>query len=208
MKKGLFVTLEGIEGAGKTTAADFITKYLAKANIDYILTREPGGTEIAEKIRQVLLNHHQEKMHPDTEMLLYFASRAQHLHRVIIPALEEEKWVICDRFTDATYAYQGGGRGLSQEKISVLEGWVQGDLRPDYTLLLDVTAKKGFGRIKKDRELDRLEIEQEQFYENVRTCYLDRVQKEPGRFRIVDADKSIEEVYKQIENILQQIISD
>ena len=164
MKQGYFITLEGIEGAGKSTAVQFLAEYLRKAKIDFILTREPGGTEIAEKIRGVILDHYQETMHPDTEMLLYFAGRAQHFNQIIVPALKRGQWVICDRFTDATYAYQGGGRGLSQEKIAILEQWVQGDLRPDYTLLFDVTVSTGLSRIKKNRYLDRIEKEEEHFF--------------------------------------------
>ncbi|HBS52218.1 MAG TPA: dTMP kinase [Coxiellaceae bacterium] len=207
MKKNYFITLEGIEGAGKSTAVRFLAEYLRKFNIDFILTREPGGTEIAEKIRRVILDHYQEKMHPDTEMLLYFAGRAQHLNQVIIPALQRGQWVICDRFTDATYAYQGGGRGLSQEKISILEQWVQSDLRPDHTLLFDVTVTIGLSRIKKNRYLDRIEKEEEFFFEKVRNCYLERAGKEPDRFHILDANKNPEEVSQQIENILKKLIN-
>lgn len=207
MKKGYFITLEGIEGAGKSTAVEFLAEYLRKAKISFILTREPGGTEIAEKIRRIILDHYQEIMHPDTEMLLYFAGRAQHLHRVIIPALERGEWVICDRFTDATYAYQGGGRGLSSERIAVLEQWVQDDLRPDYTLLFDVTVGTGLERIKKNRYLDRIEKEEEFFFEKVRNCYLERARKEPQRFHILDANKTFTEVSQQISHFLHTIIT-
>ena len=207
MKKAYFITLEGIEGAGKSTAVRFLAEYLRKANIDFILTREPGGTEIAEKIRRVILDHYQETMHPDTEMLLYFAGRAQHLNQVIIPALQRGQWVICDRFTDATYAYQGGGRGLSQEKISILEQWVQGNLRPDHTLLFDVAVTTGLSRIKKNRYLDRIEKEEEFFFEKVRNCYLERASKESNRFHILDANKNPQEVSQQVENILNKIIN-
>lgn len=206
MKHGYFITLEGIEGAGKSTAAEFLVEYLKQAKIDFILTREPGGTEIAEKIRKIILDHYQERMHPDTEMLLYFAGRAQHLNQVIIPVLKSGKWVICDRFTDATYAYQGGGRGLIQERIAVLEQWVQGDLRPDYTLLFDLTVSVGLERIKKNRYLDRIEKEEELFFEKVRRCYLERARKEPERFYLINADKSLAEVAKQLEHILQKIV--
>jgi dTMP kinase len=204
--KNYFITLEGIEGAGKSTSVKLITEWLNNRNINFILTREPGGTEIAEKIRQIVLSHHQEPMHPDTEMLLYFAGRAQHLNQVIIPALQHNQWVICDRFTDATYAYQGGGRGLSQEKIAILEQWVQNDLRPNHTLLFDVDVKTGLNRIKKNRILDRFEVEQESFFEKVRDCYLERVRKEPNRFHIIDANKTPQEIKKQITNILEQLL--
>jgi dTMP kinase len=203
--KGRFITLEGIEGAGKSTAIEFLADYLSNQNIDFILTREPGGTEIAEKIRRLILEHYEETMHPDTEMLLYFAGRAQHLNQVIIPALQRGQWVICDRFTDATYAYQGGGRGLSQEKISILENWVQNDLRPDHTLLFDVEVRVGLDRIKKNRVLDRLEIEKESFFEKVRDCYLERASKELKRFHIIDANKTVEEVTQQIKDVLEHL---
>ncbi|MBU0744619.1 MAG: dTMP kinase [Gammaproteobacteria bacterium] len=207
MKEGVFITLEGIEGAGKSTATKVLADYLRNANIDFILTREPGGTEIAEKIRQIILDHYQEKMHPDTEMLLYFACRSQHLNQVIIPALQRGQWVICDRFTDATYAYQGGGRGLSREKIAILEQWVQGDLRPNYTLFFDVTVSTGLSRIKKNRYLDRIEKEEESFFEKVRNCYLEIASREPQRFYTINADKNIQEVSGQIEDVLHQIIT-
>lgn len=200
-----FITLEGIEGAGKSTVIECLAEYLRSNNINFILTHEPGGTEIAEKIRQLLLSHYKEPMHPDTEMLLYFSGRAQHLNQVIIPALKRGQWVICDRFTDATYAYQGGGRGLPQEKIAILENWVQGNLRPDYTLLLDVAVSTGLDRIKKNRILDRIEVEKESFFEKVRNCYLDRARAEPKRFHIIDANKTPQEVAKQIKIFLDYI---
>lgn len=207
MNQGLFITLEGIEGAGKSTAAIYLAKYLKQAQIDFILTREPGGTEIAERIRGVILDHYQEQMHPDTEMLLYFAGRAQHLNQVIIPALALGKWVVCDRFTDATYAYQGGGRGLSQEKISILENWVQGELRPDCTLLFDVAVNTGLARIKSNRYLDRIEQEEEFFFDKVRGSYLERAAKDPQRFHVVDANKTSDEVSQQMKSILQPLIA-
>jgi dTMP kinase len=205
--KGYFITLEGIEGTGKSTSVQFLAEYLRNNGIDFVLTREPGGTEIAEKIRKVLLEHYQEPMHPDTEMLLYFAGRAQHLNQVILPALERGQWVICDRFTDTSYAYQGGGRGIPREKIAILEQWVQGDLRPDYTLLFDVVVSTGLNRIKKDRILDRIEVEKESFFEKVRNCYLDRARKEPKRFHIIDANKTPEEVAAQVKDFLEVITS-
>ena len=205
MKK-YFITLEGIEGTGKSTSAQFLAEYLRSNGIDFILTREPGGTKIAEKIRKVLLEHNQESMHPDTEMLLYFAGRAQHLNQVILPALQRGQWVICDRFTDTSYAYQGCGRGISHEKIAVLEKWVQGDLRPDYTLLFDVVVSTGLDRIKKNRILDRMEVEKESFFEKVRNCYLERAHKEPKRFHIIDANKTLQEVAAQIKDFLAKII--
>ncbi len=207
MKKGIFITLEGIEGAGKSTAINFLTTRLKEKNIDFILTREPGGTEIAERIRSTILSHYRETMHPDTEMLLYFAGRAQHLNQVIIPALEDGKWVLCDRFTDATYAYQGEGRGLDREKIAILETWVQGDLRPNYTFLLDLAVEIGLARIRHNRYLDRIEEEDKYFFEKVRSCYLAMAQREPQRFVVVDASQDITQVAKQIDGALQPIIT-
>ncbi|MDR1012561.1 MAG: dTMP kinase [Coxiellaceae bacterium] len=207
MKLGSFLTLEGIEGAGKSTAIKFLAKCLHKHNIDYILTREPGGTLIAEKIRQIILNHHQESMYSDTELLLYFAGRAQHFNQVIMPAINRGQWIICDRFTDATYAYQGGGRGLTDERIAILEQWVQGNVRPNYTLLFDVAVTIGLGRIKKKRNLDRIEIEREHFFEKVRNYYLERASREPERFFIIDANKTLPEVFQQITKIIDQLSS-
>lgn len=206
MKRGYFITLEGIEGAGKSTVLQFIADFLRQKDIEVVITREPGGTEIAEKIRTILLSHHHEVMHHDTEMLLYFAGRAQHLHKVILPALEEGKWVLCDRFTDATYAYQGGGRGISMERIAILEEWVQKKIRPDVTFLLDVDVEVGMQRIKKDRTLDRFEVEANSFFERIRKCYLEMAAKEPKRYQVIDANKPPESVIKQIEAVLCKLV--
>jgi dTMP kinase len=206
MKRGLFITVEGIEGAGKSTAVSFIANYLRNCNISYVLTREFGGTEIAEKIRNVLLSHHDEVMYIDTELLLAFAARAQHLHALIKPKLAANVWVLCDRFTDSSYAYQGGGRGISSERIAVIENWVQGTLRPDFTILLDVEPTSAFKRIK-NKLLDRIEIEKINFFEKVRACYLQRAKDEPNRFRVVDANKNRAEVEAQVEKIMQEIIN-
>ena len=184
---GYFITVEGIEGAGKSTAIQFVHSLLLQAQIPHEITREPGGTEIAEKIREVLLQHYQEFMLADTELLLMFASRAQHLGQLIQPALAQGKWVLCDRFTDASFAYQGGGRGIAWERIEQLESWVQRSLRPDYILLLDVTAEIGLERIQKRSAQDRIEKERVQFFERVRDAYLARAQKDPLRYKIIDA---------------------
>lgn len=202
--KNHFITIEGIEGAGKSSAIEFIAEHLRNKNIDFILTREPGGSQIAEVIRKVLLDHYPEKMHPDTEMLLYFAARAQHLHQTIIPALKRGQWVICDRFTDTTYAYQGGGRGIPKQKIAILEQWVQDDLRPDYTLLLDVDVEIGKNRIK-NRTLDRLEVEKDDFFVKIRTSYLELANLEPSRFYVVDANSPQPEVFDQLTSFLNKI---
>lgn len=203
--KNYFITIEGIEGAGKSTAIEFIAEHLQSKNIDFILTREPGGSKIAEAIRKVVLDHYPEKMHPDTEMLLYFAARAQHLQQTIMPALARGQWVICDRFTDTTYAYQGGGRGIPKQKIAILEQWVQGTLRPDYTVLFDVDVKTGKDRIK-NRTLDRLEVEQEEFFAKIRASYLELAKLEPSRFYVIDANNPQTQVFEQLTNFFTKII--
>jgi len=207
MKKGYFITIEGIEGAGKSTVIKFIEKLLREKNIDLVLTREFGGTEIAEKIRKILLDHHQEKMHPNTEILLAFAARAQHLENLIIPSLNSGKWVICDRFTDTSYAYQGAGRGIDMKKIATLENFVQGKLRPDYTFLLDLDVHIGFARVKKFRELDRIEAEDIEFFQRIRSCYLERAKSEPERFIIIDAARPLTQVEEQITAGMQKIFN-
>lgn len=207
MNRGYFITLEGIEGAGKSTAMRFITEYLQARGIPLVVTREPGGTEIAEQIRPILLNHHYEPMHRDTELLLYFAGRAQHLAQIIKPALENNQWVICDRFTDTTYAYQGVGRGIPAERIAVLEQWVQGDLRPDYTILLDVDVDRGMKRIRKSRVLDRFEVEKAEFFQRIRECYLNMAKQYPERYRIIDANQPQARVIEQIIAVLANLIA-
>lgn len=207
MKRGVFITLEGIEGAGKSTAINFVVERLRLRNIDFILTREPGGTEIAEEIRKVILNHYVEMMHPNTETLLYFAGRVQHLHSVIIPALNQGKWVLCDRFTDTTYAYQGGGRGLHQSKIAILENWVQEGLKPDRTFLFDLPAEMGLARIKRERNLDRIEKESLAFFKRIRNCYLRMAAGDPARFSIVDAQLDLVSIAECIRALLDEAIN-
>ena len=197
-KKSLFITVEGIEGSGKSTLVPFIRDYLLEQGVELVMTREPGGTEIAEKIRDVLLNHYEEKMAEDTELLLFFASRAQHIARKIEPALEEGKTVLCDRFTDASFAYQSGGRGVDESRIAVLEEFVQKGLQPDITILLDVTPEIGLTRIKGRGEPDRFEVEKLEFFERVRAVYLKRAKQYPHRCRIIDANKDLEEVKKDL----------
>ena len=207
MGTGLFITLEGVEGAGKSTALRGMTARLQKLGIEYIVTREPGVTLYAEKIRQLLLLREVEELHPDAELLLYFAGRAQHLARIIRPALSAGKWVICDRFTDATYAYQGYGRGLSLAKISQLETLVQGDLRPDYTLLFDLPPEIGMERVRGTRELDRIEQETTDFFTKVRNGYLEMTKKEPKRYRVINAALSEDEVQKQLTTVMTAILA-
>lgn len=207
MKRGYFLTIEGIEGAGKSTVMQFIADYLRDCKIDLVTSREFGGTEIAEKIRHILLGHHAEIMHPNTELLLAFAARAQHVENLIIPSLNAGKWVLCDRFTDSSYAYQGGGRGLDINRIALLEQFVQNGLQPDLTVLLDVDPKLGFQRIAQKRgNLDRIEIEEIQFFQRVREAYLARAKQNAKRFRVVDANLTLEEVTRQVEIIFAELI--
>ncbi|NBC14960.1 MAG: dTMP kinase [Gammaproteobacteria bacterium] len=187
--RGHFITLEGIEGAGKTTQRDALAGCLRDAGLQVLVTREPGGSDIAERIRAVLLDPANTGMQGDTELLLMFAARAEHLHQRILPALTAGSWVLCDRFTDATYAYQGGGRGLPVEQIATLERLVQGERRPDLTLLFDLPAAVGLARARGRSEPDRFESEQRQFFERVRDTYRARAAAEPGRFVTIDASQ-------------------
>ncbi len=187
--RGHFITLEGIEGAGKTTQRDTVACCLRDAGLSVLVTREPGGSDIAERIRAVLLDPANTGMHGDTELLLMFAARAEHLHRRILPALTTGTWVVCDRFTDATYAYQGGGRGLPVAHIAALEQLVQGERRPDLTLLFDLPAAVGLARARGRSEPDRFESEQLQFFERVRDTYRARAAAEAGRFVTIDAER-------------------
>lgn len=199
---GRFLTLEGGEGVGKSTNIQFITRLLADKGIDCVVTREPGGTELAEKIRDLLLSEHAEPVCEMTELLLVFAARAQHLQQKIKPALDAGKWVLCDRFTDATFAYQGAGRGLNREIIRALESLVQGELRPDLTVLLDIDPAIGLARAGQCGEPDRFEKEKRVFFERVRQGYQDRAAAEPGRFLVIDASAPLLEVQHEIANRL------
>jgi dTMP kinase len=206
-KRGLFLTLEGAEGVGKSTNIEYITQYLERRGIEYVLTREPGGTALAEKIRDLLLAVHEEPMSELTELLLVFAARAQHLDKVIQPALSKGKWVVCDRFTDATFAYQGAGRGLSVETIGQLQLLVQGELRPDLTLILDLDPEIGLARASNRGELDRFELEQQSFFRHVRQGYLDIAQAEPERCKVIDASKPLTDVKLDLLAALEQGLS-
>ena len=191
---GLFITLEGPEGAGKSTNREYLALQLRAAGLDVVLTREPGGTPLAERIREVLLAPSDEPMNADAELLLMFAARAQHIAQVIRPALQRGAVVLCDRFTDATYAYQGGGRGLPVERIATLERFVQGDLQPDLTLIFDLPIEVGLARASARGRLDRFEQEGRAFFEAVRSAYLARAATDGQRYRIVDASQSLAEV--------------
>ena len=204
MSLGRFITVEGGEGAGKTTQIEFMRDSLQRCGLPVMLTREPGGTALGEEIRDLLLGHRYKEMAPATETLLLFAARAEHLEQVIRPALTSGYWVLCDRFTDASYAYQCGGRGLALEQIAILENWVQGDLRPDFTLLFDVSVEIGLARVARRSTADRFEREEKVFFERVRAAYLERARQHPDRYRRVDAARPIEWVRAEVELILAE----
>jgi len=203
---GRFITVEGIEGVGKTTNIDFIHRQLLAAGREVLLTREPGGTPLAEAIRGLLLDPEYTGMDARCELQLVFAARAEHLARVIRPALAQGKWVLCDRFTDATYAYQGGGRGIETGIIAALETLVQGDFRPDLTLLLDVPVATGLARAGKRGSLDRFEQEQVEFFERVRACYLDMARRHAARYRVIDAAQPLEQVQQELAAVLTNFL--
>ncbi|MCJ1884444.1 dTMP kinase [Pseudomonas sp. LA21] len=203
---GLFITLEGPEGAGKSTNREYLAERLRERGIEVQLTREPGGTPLAERIRELLLSPSDEAMAVDTELLLVFAARAQHIAEVIRPALARGAVVLCDRFTDATYAYQGGGRGLPVERIAQLESFVQGDLRPDLTLVFDLPVEIGLSRAAARGRLDRFEQEGRAFFEAVRSTYLDRARAEPARYRIVDAAQPLADVQRSLDTLLPTLL--
>ena len=195
--RGRFITVEGIEGAGKSTQMDVIRRFLEEQGIRVVMTREPGGTPLSETVRGLLLDPDNRGMCSDTELLLVFAARAEHLHKVVRPALESGDWVLSDRFTDATFAYQGGGRGVEAARIAALEEWVQGGLRPDLTLLLDVPVDAGMSRIAGRGQRDRFEREDGEFFQRIRASYLQRAAAEPQRFRHIDATASVEQVSQE-----------
>ncbi|MBD9675076.1 dTMP kinase [Pseudomonas sp. PDM18] len=203
---GLFITLEGPEGAGKSTNREYLAERLRERCIEVQLTREPGGTPLAERIRELLLDPSDEKMAVDTELLLVFAARAQHIAQVIRPALERGAVVLCDRFTDATYAYQGGGRGLPVERIAQLESFVQGGLRPDLTLVFDLPVEIGLSRAAARGRLDRFEQEGRTFFDAVRNTYLARARAEPARYHILDAAQSLAEVQRDLDKLLPALL--
>ena len=208
MPRGLFITLEGGEGAGKSTNLAFVRQWLERAGRQVLVTREPGGTELGERVREILLHRRDLQMSPESEMLLMFAARAEHIGKIIAPALAADKVVLCDRFTDATYAYQGGGRGIPADRIAIIENWVQGDLRPDLTLLLDVPVAAGRQRAGQRSEPDRFERENNEFFMRVRAAYRARAASEPGRVRVIDAGQGLEKVQRQIAVVLEEVVRD
>jgi dTMP kinase len=203
---GRFITVEGIEGVGKTTNIDFIHRQLLLAGREVLLTREPGGTPLAEAIRGLLLDPEYTGMDARCELQLVFAARAEHLARVIRPALAQGKWVLCDRFTDATYAYQGGGRGIETSIIAALEALVQGDFRPDLTLLLDLPVAVGLARAGKRGALDRFEQEQVDFFDRVRMCYLEMAHEHAARYRVIDAAQPLDQVQQELATVLTDFL--
>ncbi len=200
--KGLFITLEGIEGAGKSTQLAYLKELIEAAGVPLVTTREPGGTALGEKIRELLLHGADNAMCADTELLLMFAARAEHLDRIVKPALAQGRWVLSDRFTDATYAYQGGGRGIPETRIAALEQWVQGDLRPDLTLILDIASEAGLRRAAKRGAADRFERETLEFFERVRACYRTLAQRAPQRIKLIDASQPIEHTQQKLRALL------
>ena len=206
MKQGKFITLEGIDGAGKSTQLAWIVELLQHAGLSAVVTREPGGTPLGEQLRALLLDK-SITMHPETEALLMFAARREHLDKVILPALAQGQWVISDRFTDASFAYQSGGRGLDSGKLAILEQWVQGTLQPDLTLYFDVPVEVGQQRVSQIKSVDRFEKEQADFFQRVRAAYLDRARQFPDRIKLIDSSQSLAEVKAAVERTLQCVLN-
>jgi dTMP kinase len=208
MSRGRFITLEGVEGVGKSTQIAAVCAHLEARGLEVVRTREPGGTPVAEAVRGVLLDTELPAMHGDTELLLMFAARAEHLQTLILPALARGAWVVCDRFTDASYAYQGGGRGVAMPRIAALEDWVQGELRPDLTLILDAPAETGLARARGRGAADRFETEALAFFERVRARYLERAQHAPGRYRVIDAGGPVDAVRSAVLAVLDAYLAE
>lgn len=207
MSAGQFITFEGIEGVGKTTQLATAKQALEAAGVRVLVTREPGGTPMAEAIRELLLAPRDEPVNDLTELLLMFAARAQHLHELILPALSQGAWVLCDRFTDATYAYQGGGRGVARERIAILEQLVQGEVRPDHVILLDAPVEVGMARARSRSAPDRFEQEQAAFFQRIRDCYLERAEQQPLRYHVVDAAQPLAEVSRQVSGLITTLLA-
>jgi dTMP kinase len=205
MSQGKFITLEGIDGAGKSTQLAWIADFLRGSGVNVVVTREPGGTQLGEELRALLLDSRL-TMHPETESLLMFAARREHLDKIIIPALARGDWVISDRFADASFAYQGGGRLVKITKLENLEQWTQGALQPDLTLYFDVPVELGQQRIAGIKSADRFEKEQTEFFQRVRAAYLARVDKYPDRIRLIDASQSLQKVQETVRHIMEKIL--
>lgn len=201
-QRGQFITFEGTEGVGKSTQIALAAETLRAQGVEVEVTREPGGTPLAEDIRQLLLTPRDEVMQDTTELLLVFAARAQHLHRKILPALNAGTWVLCDRFTDATFAYQGAGRGLPVDDIATLEALVQKSVRPDHVIVLDAPVETGMARATKRGALDRFEQEEVAFFERIRQCYLARADEFPGNYHVIDAARTLEAVTADVRSLI------
>jgi dTMP kinase len=199
-----FITLEGSEGVGKTTSLNFIKDFIEAQGHKVVVTREPGGTPLAEDLRATLLANRVEKIEPDTELLLMFAARCQHVNQVIKPALESGVWVLSDRFIDASYAYQGGGRGICFERINQLEQWSLSGFKPDMTILLDMPVEEGMARTRLRGAPDRFETEKMDFYQKIRAAYLQRAKQEPSRMHVIDAAPKVEQVQRSLRALLQE----
>lgn len=206
MRQGKFITLEGIDGAGKSTQLAWIIELLQRSGLTAVVTREPGGTPLGEQLRALLLDK-SITMHAETEALLMFAARREHLDKVIMPALLQGQWVISDRFTDASFAYQGGGRGLDTDKLTILEQWTHGTLQPDLTLYFDVPVELGQQRVSQAKTIDRFEKEQADFFQRVRATYLDRAKQFPDRIKLIDSSQSVAEVKAAVERTLQCLLN-
>ncbi|MBI4808092.1 MAG: dTMP kinase [Nitrosomonadales bacterium] len=202
MSKARFITFEGVDGAGKSTGLDWFVAALRQRGIDLLVTREPGGTPLGEQLREILLH---QPMHAETEAMLMFAARREHVEQVIRPALQRGTWVISDRFSDASFAYQGGGRGVPLAKLEQLEQWVHGDLQPDLTLLFDIPIEVARQRLANNSSLDRFEQERGEFFERVRQAYLARAAKSPQRFAVIRAEKSLPEVQQELAKIVASL---
>jgi dTMP kinase len=203
MAQGKFITFEGVDGAGKSTHVDAVAQYLRNRGLHVVTTREPGGTPLGEKLRELLLH---EPMHLETEALLMFAARREHIAQVILPAIHRGDWVISDRFTDASFAYQGGGRQLALNKLQSLEQWVHADLQPDLTLLFDVPLEVARERLSSGRELDKFETEKDDFFQRVRDMYLMRAHSFPSRIKIIDSTRPMAEVSTQVEKSVAALV--
>ncbi len=202
MSRGKCITLEGIDGAGKSTHLSFIAEHLRALDKAVLTTREPGGTPLGEMLRDMVLS---QSMHVETETLIMFASRREHIDKVIVPALEKGIWVISDRFTDATFAYQGGGRGIANERLKLLEDWVQNGLQPDLTFLFDVSSELSHQRLAFNQSLDRFEQEKQDFFKRVRDSYLDRAHAFQHRMRVIDASRGIAEIQTELGSLLDTL---
>lgn len=208
MGRGRFITVEGIEGVGKSSNIDTLVAHIEFAGIEVLTTREPGGTPMAEEIRKLLMHHGDEAIPEIAELLLMFAARSFNVRNVILPALEVGKWVVCDRFTDSSRAYQGAGRGLPMDVIDQLAEWVHGDVKPDLTLLLDAPVQVGMARASHRSSPDRIEREQHEFFERVRECYLNLAVREPGRFVVIDTARSLDEVQADVGRLAARLLKD